>query len=359
MILVGAMAAAIWIAGVVMGVPRQARLMMVGLLLTGVLALHVVLPDGHPLREATGREPGFWLLLVAAVAVAWGYSQVLGRVRAEAKRRQAPAAVPAASPGQARGPFSEAELGRYARHITLREIGGMGQRALGDARVLVVGAGGLGSPALLYLGAAGVGTLGIIDGDAVEASNLQRQVIHGEADLGRPKAQSAADAVASLNPHVSVRTYSRRLTPEIAGELLGGYDLILDGSDTFETRSLVNREAVRAGKPLIAAALTQWEGQISLYDPARGGPCYACLFPEAPAPGLAPSCAEAGVAGPLPGIMGAMMALEAVKHLAGAGETLRGRMFLFDGLHAEARVVTLEARPGCPVCGGRGGPRRT
>ncbi|TNC51905.1 HesA/MoeB/ThiF family protein [Rubellimicrobium rubrum] len=354
MIVVAAMAAVIWITGWAMGSPRQARLLMLGILLTAILALHVVLPDGHPLREATGQEPGFWLLLVGVVVAAWGYMQLLGRVRAEATRRQAPPAAPV----QASRTFSDAELGRYARHITLREIGGIGQRALHDAKVLVVGAGGLGSPALLYLGAAGVGTLGVIDGDAVEASNLQRQVIHGEADLGRPKAQSAADAVVALNPHVSVRTYSRRLTPDIAAELLESYDLVLDGSDSFETRALVNRSAVRAGKPLIAAALTQWEGQISLYDPAHGGPCYACLFPEAPAPGLAPSCAEAGVAGPLPGIMGSMMALEAVKHLAGAGETLRGRMLLFDGLHAEARVVAIDARRDCPVCGGRGLPGR-
>ncbi|EYD77004.1 Sulfur carrier protein adenylyltransferase ThiF [Rubellimicrobium mesophilum DSM 19309] len=350
MILVGAMAAAIWIVGWIMGTPRQARLLMVGILLTSVVALHVIVGEGHPLREATGRDPRLWIMLVAAVALAWGYFQVLGRVRAEANRRQVP---PPEAPRPS-GAFSTAELGRYARHITLREIGGPGQRALKEAKVLVVGAGGLGSPALLYLGAAGVGTIGIIDGDEVEASNLQRQVIHGEADLGRPKAQSAADAIVSLNPNVTVRTYSRRLTAENAGELVEGYDLILDGSDTFATRALVNEAAVRTGKPLIAAALSTWEGQISLYDPARGGPCYACLFPEAPAPGLAPSCAEAGVAGPLPGVLGTMMALEAVKHLTGAGETLRGRMLLYDGLHAEARVVQLEARAGCPVCGGRG-----
>lgn len=354
MIVVGAMALAIWAVGWAMGAPRQARLLMLALLLIAVLALHVVLPDGHPLREATGHDPGFWLLLIAVAALVWGYFQLLGRVRAEANRRQAPPPEPPRPPGA----FSEAELGRYARHITLREIGGPGQRALRDAEVLVVGAGGLGSPALLYLAAAGVGTLGVIDGDEVEVSNLQRQVIHGQADLGRPKAQSAADAIASLNPHVTVRTYARRLTSENAPELFAGYDLILDGSDSFSTRSLVNEAAVRTERPLIAAALTTWEGQISLYDPARGGPCYACLFPEAPAPGLAPSCAEAGVAGPLPGVLGTMMALEAVKHITGAGETLRGRMFLYDGLHAEARVVGLEARADCPVCGGRGARRR-
>ena len=344
------MALVIWVAGSAMGAPRQARLLMLGILLTAVLTLHVVLPPGHPLREATGQDGRFWLLLVAAVGAAWGYTQLLGRVRVEAHRRQAPPEPPPLAPGV----FSEAELSRYARHIALREIGGPGQNRLRAARVFVVGAGGMGSPAILYLGAAGVGHVGIIDGDEVERSNLQRQVIHGEADLGRPKAQSAGDAVASLNPHVSVRTYSRRFEPEIAEELLSGYDLVLDGSDSFATRSLVNAAAVRAGCPLISGALTAWEGQVALFDPARGGPCYACVFPEAPAPGLAPSCAEAGVAGPLPGVVGSLMALEAVKHLTGAGETLRGRMLLFDGLHAEARVVGLEARPDCPVCGGRG-----
>lgn len=354
MILVGAMAAAIWLAGAALGAPRQARLLMLGILLTAVLAIHVVLPDGHPLREATGSDPRLWLLLVAVVGGAWAYGQLLGRVRAEALRRQ----TPEPRPPLPAGAFSEVELSRYARHITLREIGGPGQRALRDAKVLVVGAGGLGSPAILYLGAAGVGTLGIIDGDEVERSNLQRQVIHGEADLGRSKAQSAADAVASLNPHVAVRAYSRRLDRQIAPELLAGYDLVLDGSDSFGTRSLVNEAAVEAGRPLVAAALTAWEGQLSLWDPARGGPCYACVFPEEPAPGLVPSCAEAGVAGPLPGVLGSLMALEAVKHLTGAGETLRGRMLLYDGLHAEARVVALEPRPGCPVCGGRGAAHR-
>jgi molybdopterin/thiamine biosynthesis adenylyltransferase len=346
------MATAIWFVGRAMGTPSQARLLMLGLLLTAVVALHVAVGPGHPLREATGGDPRLWLLLVAGLAVAWTYGRVLGRVKAEALRRQAPAPPPPAA--ERRGAFLDDELSRYARHITLREIGGAGQRQLREARVLVVGAGGLGSPALLYLGAAGIGAIGIIDGDQVETSNLQRQVIHGDADLGRPKVQSAADAVAALNPHVVVRTYARRLTGEIAPDLLEGYDLVLDGTDSYASRALVNAAAVKAGRPLIAAALTAWEGQISLYDPARGGPCYACLFPEAPAPGLSPSCAEAGVAGPLPGVMGSMMALEAVKHLTGAGETLRGRMLLFDGLHAEARVIALEARLGCAVCGGRG-----
>jgi molybdopterin/thiamine biosynthesis adenylyltransferase len=353
-ILVGAMALAIWIAGVATGAPRQARLLMLGILLVGVLMLHVVLPDGHPLREATGSDPRLWLLLVAALALAVGYSRLLGRVRAEANARQAPPAPPPGSPPPPAGPFSDAELSRYARHVTLREVGGLGQRRLRDARVLVVGAGGLGAPSLLYLAASGVGTLGVIDDDRVESSNLQRQVLFRDRDIGRPKTEAAADALHAQNPFVAIRPYGRRLTGEIAESLFRDYDLVLDGTDGWDTRVLVNRAAVAAGVPLLAGAIAQWEGQVALWDPARGGPCHACVFPEAPAPGLAPTCAEAGVAGPLPGVVGSVMALEAVKHLTGAGESLRGRMLLWDGLGGEARTVEVEARAGCPVCGGRG-----
>jgi molybdopterin/thiamine biosynthesis adenylyltransferase len=355
-IVVGVMAATIWGIGMAMGVARQARLLMLGLLLTAVMMLHVVLPDGHALREATGHSPALWLLLIVLVAVVWGYARVLRRVKAEVARRAAPVAalVPGLVPGLAARPFTASEIERYARHIALREVGGPGQRRLREARVLVVGAGGLGSPALLYLAAAGVGTIGVIDDDRVEPSNLQRQVVHDDAHIGAPKAQSAADAMVSLNPFVTVRPYSRRLTEDIAVELLAGYDLVLDGSDGFATKALTNRAAVEAGVPLIVGAIGQWDGQVGLYHPAAGGPCLACLFPEAPAPGLAPSCAEAGVVGPLPGVIGSVMALEAVKHLSGAGRTLRGRLLLWDGLEAEARVVETAARPGCEVCGGRG-----
>ncbi|PQO22605.1 molybdopterin biosynthesis protein, partial [Rhodobacteraceae bacterium WD3A24] len=259
-----------------------------------------------------------------------------------------------AGPNGQGGGFRPAELERYARHIVLREVGGPGQKKLRDARVLVVGAGGLGSPALLYLAAAGVGTLGVIDDDVVENANLQRQIIHSDARIGMPKVFSAQAAISELNPFVTVRPYHRRLSEEIAPELLADYDLVLDGSDNFDTRYLVNRAAVAAGLPLISAAMTQWEGQISLYDPARGGPCYECVFPERPAPGLVPSCAEAGVIAPLPGVIGAMMAMEAVKTITGAGTGLRGRLMIHDALYAETRDIALKPRPDCPACGGRG-----
>jgi molybdopterin/thiamine biosynthesis adenylyltransferase len=247
--------------------------------------------------------------------------------------------------------FRPAELDRYARHIMLREIGGPGQRKLKDARVLVIGAGGLGSPALLYLAAAGVGTIGVIDDDVVEGSNLQRQIIHTDQRIGMTKVESAVVAMTALNPFVLVRPYQRRLTEDIAAELINDYDLVLDGSDNFDTRYLVNWICVALGMPLISGAITQWEGQLSLFDSARGTPCYACVFPQRPAPGMVPTCAEAGVAAPLPGVIGAMMAVEAVKHITGAGQTLTGRLMIHDALFAETRVIGVKRRVDCAVCG--------
>jgi molybdopterin/thiamine biosynthesis adenylyltransferase len=232
----------------------------------------------------------------------------------------------------------------------LREIGGPGQKALKNARVLVIGAGGLGSPSLLYLAAAGVGTIGVVDDDTVDASNLQRQVIHTDQRIGTPKVQSARDAMLALNPYVQVRPYQKRLNAETAA-ILDDYDLILDGSDNFDTRYLVNQLAAQAGKPLISAAITQWEGQISLYDPAHGTPCYQCIFPHRPAPGMVPTCAEAGVASPLPGVIGSMMAMEAVKHITGAGEGLKSRLMIYDALYAEVRVIGIKPREDCEICG--------
>jgi molybdopterin/thiamine biosynthesis adenylyltransferase len=294
-----------------------------------------------------GRDPAGWVKFWGAIAVAGVLAALYGEGVRRLKRRSAP--VPEAP--KPTGRFSEAELGRYARHIMLREIGGPGQKRLKDARVLVVGAGGLGSPALMYLAGAGVGTIGVIDDDVVEGSNLQRQIIHTDQRIGMPKVFSAEVAMRALNPFIEVRPYNRKLTEAIAAELVAEHDLVLDGTDDFDTRYMVNRACVAAGVPLISGALTQWEGQLGLYDPARGGPCYACVFPVRPAPGLVPSCAEAGVVGPLPGIIGAMMATEAVKHLTDAGEGLRGRLMIHDALYAETRVIAVKRRQDCPVCG--------
>ncbi len=355
MLLVFGLAALIWGVGALLGAPRQARLLMLGLLYVAVLMVQVALPAGHPLREATGGSPALWLILGGFAALVLAYATVLLRLRARAGHAEedgAPATTAGRPPA---GPMSETELERYARHIVLRELGGPGQQALRDARVLVVGAGGLGAPALQYLGAAGIGTLGVIDDDAVENANLQRQVIHRDADIGLPKVFSAQKAIEAQNPFVAVRPYHRRLDAEIAETLFADYDMILDGSDNFETRELVNRAAVATGKPLVWGALSQWEGQLSVFDPARGAPCYACLFPDRPAPGLAPSCAEAGVLGPLPGVVGAMMAVEVIKIVTGAGAPLRGRLLLYDALWGESRQVTVKPRAGCPVCGGGAG----
>lgn len=246
--------------------------------------------------------------------------------------------------------FAEGELSRYARHIVLREIGGPGQARLKRARVLVVGAGGLGSPILLYLTAAGVGRITVIDDDVVSASNLQRQVIHAEDRLGMPKVDSARAVLQGLNPHVEVEAVRLRLDAAGAEALVPGHDLVLDGTDNFATRALLNAACVRAGVPLLSGAISQWEGQLTLYDPARGAPCLACLFPVEPAPGLAPDCAAAGVMGALPGILGAMMAAEAIKELTGAGLGLRGRLVLHDALWGQSREVAISRRPGCLVC---------
>jgi molybdopterin/thiamine biosynthesis adenylyltransferase len=232
-------------------------------------------------------------------------------------------------------------------------MGGLGQKKLKDAKVLVVGAGGLGSPVLLYLAAAGVGTIGVVDDDVVGNSNLQRQVIHPDQMIGEPKVFSAAEAMAAQNPFVTVRPYQRRLTEDDAADLIADYDLVLDGTDNFDTRYLVNRTCVALGKPLISGALSQWEGQLSVFDPAQGAPCYQCIFPQAPAPELAPSCSEAGVVGPLPGVVGTMMAVEAIKVITGAGAVLRGEMMIYDALWGETRKIALKPRVDCPTCGGQ------
>ena len=345
MILVLSIAAVLWGIGAVMGAPNTARFIMLGALMAGVLLIQITLPEGAPLRAATGGDVRLWLLILGFVGLAAVYSQILKTLR----RRAANSSKPV-QPTQNAPTFSDAELTRYARHMILREIGGPGQKALKEARVLVIGAGGLGAPALLYLAAAGVGKIGIVDDDVVDGSNLQRQIIHTEAQIGQSKVLSAQSQMRALNQFVDIAVHATRLDEQSAESLFESYDLILDGTDNFQTRFMVNRTAARLGKPLISGAITQWEGQISLYDPARGTPCYECVFPEEPAQGLAPSCAEAGVVGPLPGVMGSMMALEAIKTITGAGETLKNRLMIFDALYADTRIVKIAPRENCPVC---------
>ena len=247
-------------------------------------------------------------------------------------------------------PFSPDELLRYSRHLILPEVGLEGQRRLKAGRVLLVGAGGLGSPAALYLAAAGVGTLGIVDFDTVDLTNLQRQVLHGTAAVGRPKLDSATARLHDLNPHVTVEPFPVRLTSANALDILRGFDVVVDGSDNFPTRYLVNDACVLLGKPLVYGSIFRFDGQVSVFD-ARQGPCYRCLYAEPPPPGLVPSCAEGGVLGVLPGIVGSLQALEALKLLTGAGQTLTGRLLLVDTLRMRFRELELRKDPGCAVCG--------
>lgn len=249
--------------------------------------------------------------------------------------------------------FTEDQLHRYARHIVLPEVGGIGQAKLLEARVLVVGAGGLGAPLLMYLAAAGVGTLGVIDDDTVDLSNLQRQVIHATSRIGMAKVESAAQAVGDINPDVKLVAHKARLTAANVDALIRDYDIVADGSDNFETRFLVNDASHLAGKTLVSAAILRFEGQIATFRSGLGAgePCYRCLYREAPPPGLVPSCAEGGVFGALAGTVGSLQAVEVLKEIMGIGESLAGWFLLYDALNADMRKMKLRRDPACPLCG--------
>jgi molybdopterin/thiamine biosynthesis adenylyltransferase len=242
--------------------------------------------------------------------------------------------------------FTDAEIERYARHLVLREVGGPGQQKLKAASALIVGAGGLGSPAALYLAAAGVGKLILLDPDIVDLSNLQRQILFTEADVGRPKAEAGADRLSALNPHIFIAGPSEAFDADNADRLVEAVDLVLDGTDDFAVRYAVNAACVRHGKPLISGAIGRWTGQVGVFG---GQPCYRCLVPETPPD--AETCVAVGVVGALAGVIGSMMALETIKLIAGAGEPLLGRLMIYDALSAETRTVKVGADPDCPVCG--------
>ncbi len=278
-------------------------------------------------REATALKSGDVISIVPSVAGG------------------APVTEAAATPE-----LSNAEVERYSRHLILPEVGIDGQRRLKAGRVLCVGAGGLGSPAALYLAAAGVGTIGIIDFDAVDASNLQRQILHGTPDVGRSKLQSARDRLSALNPEVRIETHEAALTSKNALALFRDFDVILDGTDNFATRYLVNDACVLLGKPNAYGSIFRFEGQASVFA-TKNGPCYRCLYPEPPPPGLVPSCAEGGVLGVLPGVIGTIQATESIKLLLGGGSTLIGRLLLYDAWNMRFRELKLRRDPACPVCG--------
>jgi adenylyltransferase/sulfurtransferase len=246
------------------------------------------------------------------------------------------------------------QLERYARHIILKEVGGAGQARLLKARVLVIGAGGLGSPIIMYLAAAGIGTIGVVDFDEVSLSNLQRQILHTTARVGVPKVASAAMGVHELNPDVRIVQHNERLTADNAAHLIGQYDIVADGSDNFATRFLVNDAAFFAKKTLVSGALSQFDGQIATFKPYVAGdynPCYRCLYREPPPPGLAPSCAEAGILGALAGVVGSLQAVEVLKETVGIGESLSGKLVIYDALNAAWRTVKVRRDPKCALCG--------
>lgn len=241
--------------------------------------------------------------------------------------------------------LTDDDLDRYARHIVLKEIGGMGQRRLKGAKVLVVGLGGIGAPAALYLAAAGIGTLGLLDDDTVSLSNLQRQVLYATGDVGSLKSEVARERLSALNPAATLKLHPVRLTADNAAEIIGGYDIVLDGCDNFETRHLVNRVCMEQGKILVSGALGRFSGQVAVF---KGAPCYHCFVPDIPPD--AETCERVGIVGALAGIIGSMCALEVVKLITGAGEPLIGKLLIFDGLSLTSRVIGLPAEPDCPVC---------
>lgn len=274
-------------------------------------------------------------------------AEELGGERTVLKDGDEVALIPAMAGGAV--PFNEEQIRRYSRHIILPEVGGKGQRKLLNSSVLLVGAGGLGSPVALYLAAAGVGRLGIIDGDVVDMSNLQRQILHHVDDVGRPKVHSAVDTIARINPDVKVEPFQAILSSENAKEIISQYDVVVNGCDNFPTRYLVNDSCVLLKKPLVDGSIFKFEGQVTVFVPGQG--CYRCLYPAPPPPGLVPSCQEAGVLGVLCGIVGSLQAIEAVKLLLGIGDSLAGRLLFIDSLGMEFRQVKVRRDPNCPVCG--------
>jgi molybdopterin/thiamine biosynthesis adenylyltransferase len=247
--------------------------------------------------------------------------------------------------------FTENEIQRYSRHILLQEVGGVGQAKLKAARVLVIGAGGLGSPLMLYLAAAGIGTIGVVDDDVVDLSNLQRQVAHTTDRIGVPKVVSAAKAAVAINPDLKVEAHEMRLSAANALDLIGRYDIVCDGTDNFDTRFLVADACALTKRTLVSAAVLRFDGQLSVFKPHAGGPCYRCLYPEPPPPGVVPSCSEAGVLGAVTGVMGTLQATEVLKEILGIGETLSGRLLVWDALDTRFRTIKLRPDPACALCG--------
>ena len=331
-----------WFLAGYLGVSQNLRATYVGILLAGILGALVLIPETHSFSIRMGGWAP-WATISFIFGVVFLFRLFISALRNKSNEIYF-------ADVQEADEFSNHELERYSRHIILRELGGLGQRRIKDSKVLIIGAGGLGAPIIQYLAASGVGTIGIIDHDKVSLSNLQRQVIYLTNQVGEQKVFSAADAIYKLNSNVNVRPYNRRLNSEIAEEIFSEYDVIVDGTDNFETRYIANAAATTTKKPLVSGALSQWEGQVSVFAPHQGGPCYACIFPTPPKDGLALTCSEGGVFSPLPGVVGSVMAVETLKILSQSGETLLGQMFIYDGLRGESRKIKLKPIKKCPVC---------
>jgi sulfur-carrier protein adenylyltransferase/sulfurtransferase len=316
----------------------------------------VTIPRGFLEFQAAGQLPqtdvdvvvycasGARSLLAAQVLHTMGYARVASMAGGLTRWKEA--GYPVVRDRQ----LSAEQLERYSRHFLLRQLGEKGQGKLLDAKVLLVGAGGLGSPVALYLAAAGIGTLGIVDADVVDRSNLQRQILHSTDRIGVSKAESAKQTINSLNPDVQVCIYNERLTVDNVMDIFRDYDIIVDGSDNFPTRYLVNDAAVLVGKPVVHGSIFQFEGQVSVFKP-HAGPCYRCLFPTPPPPGMVPSCSEVGVLGVLPGVIGVIQATETIKLIVGQGEPLIGRLVMYDALAMRFREIRIRRDPDCPLCG--------
>ena len=326
----------------IFNVTRRNNLVFLSLVFSIIFLIHLTVSVDHVLVKSTGGSLRNLIVSFILLLVIISYVFLLKKAKNIGKVKFEKAST--------KNLFNPEELNRYARHIVLKEIGGLGQKKLKNAKILVIGAGGLGSPVLQYLGAGGIGTIGVVDSDLVDNSNLQRQIIYTDKMIGDSKVFAASQAIRAQNPYTKVLAYNYLFNEQNADDLISNFDLIIDGTDNAQTRYLVNKTCVKLKKPLISGAISQWEGQVMVYTSTLASPCYQCVFPNISNTELAASCSETGVVGALPGVIGSIMAVEAIKLISGAGELLDGRLMIYDALHAETRIIKLNQDINCPVC---------